>query len=94
MLQKFLKKIDFNRMSTDVKTGNGIYDNNFADKFLALFKDKEPEWVVIASTLIDSTNYFEVEQEILNKVYAIKSDFNRSYIDEVWNDLKNKNLVQ
>ena len=90
----YYEKIDFNRMSTDVKTGNGIYDNNFADKFLALFKDKEPEWVVIASTLIDSTNYFEVEQEILNKVYAIKSDFNRSYIDEVWNDLKNKNLVQ
>jgi uncharacterized protein YwgA len=90
----YYEKIDVNRMSADVKTENEIYDNNFADKFLSLFKDKEPEWVVIASTLIDSKNYFEDEQEILNKVYAIKSDFNRSYIDEVWNDLKNKNLVQ
>ena len=44
----YYEQIDVNRMSADVKTGNGVYDNNFANKFLALFKDKEPEWVVIS----------------------------------------------
>ena len=69
-------------------------DIGFTKKFLSLFKDKEPEWLVIASTLIDSKNYFEDEQEILNKVYAMKSDYGRGYIDDVWNELKNKRLVE
>jgi hypothetical protein len=60
---------------------------------LDLFKDKELEWLVIASILIDSKNYFEDEQEILNKVYAIKPEYNKTYIGDVWNELKNRNLV-
>lgn len=90
----YYEKIDVNTMSVDVKSGNWNYDKNFANKFLELFGDKEPQWLELASTIIDSTNYFEDEQETLNKVYAIKSDYSRSYIDDVWNDLKNKILIQ
>jgi hypothetical protein len=62
--------------------------------FLSLFKDKELDWLVIASTLIDTTNYFEDEQEILNKVYLMKSDYSKNYIDDIWKELKNKEMVK
>jgi uncharacterized protein YwgA len=90
----YYEKIDVNTMSVDVKAKNWNYDKNFANKFLELFGDKEPQWLEVASTIIDSINYFEDEQETLNKVYAIKSDYSRNYIDDVWNELKDKNLVQ
>lgn len=90
----YYEKLDINRISVEVKAGNWKRDNSFIDKFLALFGNKELEWLVIASTLVDSNNYFEDEQEILKKVYAIKSDYSKDYIDDVWNDLKNKDLVQ
>ncbi|MDQ2684394.1 MAG: hypothetical protein M3Y25_00955 [Thermoproteota archaeon] len=90
----YYEQLDVNRISADVKTRNWNYDNSFIMRFLDLFKDKELEWLVIASTLIDSTKYFEDEQEILNKVYAIKSDYSRGFIDDVWNKLINKDLVQ
>jgi len=88
------EKIDVNTMSVDVKAGNWHHDKIFANKFLALFGDKEPQWLEVASTIIDITNHFNDEQETLNKVYAIKSDYGRSYIDDVWNDLKIKSLIQ
>lgn len=90
----YYETMDINRINADIRNRNWNYDNSFTERFLDLFKDKELEWLVIASTLIDSTNYFEDEQEILNKVYAIKSDYGKNYIDDVWNELKNKNLVQ
>jgi uncharacterized protein YwgA len=90
----YYETMDINRINADIRNRNWNYDNSFTERFLDLFKDKELEWLVIASTLIDSTNYFEDEQEILNKVYAIKSDYSKNYIDDVWNELKNKNLVQ
>lgn len=90
----YYETMDMNRINADIRNRNWNYDNSFTQRFLDLFKDKELEWLVIASTLIDSTNYFEVEQEILNKVYAIKSDYSKNYIDDVWNESKNKNLVQ
>ena len=89
----YYEKIDPN-MSTEVNIRNENHDIGFTKKFLSLFKDKDPEWLVIASTLIDSKNYFEDEQEILNKVYLMKSDYSRGYIDDVWNELKNKRLVE
>jgi hypothetical protein len=58
-----------------------------------LFKDKEPEWLEVATTLIDSSKYCESEQETLDKVYAIKSKYSKVYIDEVWTELKNKELI-
>jgi uncharacterized protein YwgA len=90
----YYEQLDVNRISADVKTRNWNYDNSFIKRFSNLFNDKELEWLVIASTLIDSTKYFEDEQEILNKVYAIKSDYSRGFIDGVWNELINKDLVQ
>lgn len=90
----YYEKIDPNEMSREVNTRNWNHDSGFTKKFLSLFKDKEPEWLVISSTLVDSKNYFEDEQEILNKVYSMKSDYGRGYIDDVWDELKNKNLVQ
>jgi hypothetical protein len=60
---------------------------------LTLFRDKEPDWLEVAATLIDSMNYCENEQESLNKVYAIKSKFSREYIDDIWNELKDNSLV-
>ncbi len=86
--------MDLNKITTDLKNRNWNYDSSFAEIFLSLFKDKEQEWLVISSTLIDSINYFEDEQEILNKVYAMKSDYSKNYIDDVWKELKNKDLVQ
>ncbi|TVP40754.1 hypothetical protein NARC_60141 [Candidatus Nitrosocosmicus arcticus] len=89
----FYEELDLNRISSDVKEKNWIDDIIFTDRFLTLFKDKEPEWLVVAATLIDSTNYCENEQESLNKVYAIKSKYSRDYIDDIWNELKGKSLV-
>ncbi len=61
---------------------------------MTLFGDKEPQWLEVASTIIDSNNHFNDEQVTLNKVYAIKSDHSKSFIDDVWNDLKDKSLIQ
>ncbi|MDF0680255.1 MAG: hypothetical protein P0116_04755 [Candidatus Nitrosocosmicus sp.] len=58
-------------MSVDVKAGFWNFDKIFANKFLALFGDKEPQWLEVASTLLDNINYFESENETLIKVYAI-----------------------
>jgi uncharacterized protein YwgA len=78
----------------DIIKKNWKLDTNFTKRFLSLFKDKELDWLVIASTLIDTTNYFEEEQEILNKAYAMKSDYSKNYIDDVWKELKNKEMVK
>ena len=85
--------MDINRINADIMKNDWKLDNGFTSRFLDFFKDKELEWLVVASTLIDSNNYFEDEQEILNKVYAMKSDYSKDYIDDVWNELKNMNLV-
>ena len=73
---------------------NWKLDTNFTKRFLNLFKDKELEWLIISSTLIDISNYLEDEQEILNKVHAIKSDYSKAYVNDVWKELKNKGLIE
>lgn len=90
----YYERIDVNIMSVDVKARNWNYDNIFANKFFPLFGDKVPQWLEVASTIIDCTNHFEDEEETLKKVYAIKSDYSKKYIDDVWTELKNKGLVQ
>jgi len=89
----YYEELDLDRVSSDVKDNNWNNDKNFTDRFLTLFKDKEPEWLEVAATLIDSTNYCENEQESLNKVYIIKSMYRQDYIDEIWDELKQKDLV-
>lgn len=90
----YYETMDTNSMNTIIINKKWKLDTHFTKVFLDLFKDKELEWLVIASILIDSKNFFEDEQEILNKVYAIKSEYSKKYIGDVWNELKNKNLVQ
>lgn len=91
----YYEKLDTSRVDTDdVIKKNWKLNTSFTKKFLDLFKDKELDWLVIASTLIDNTNYFEDEQEILNKVYTMKSDYSKNYIDDVWKELKNKETVK
>ena len=74
---------------------NRNWQNNdkFTDRFLSLFKDKDPNWLEVAATLIDSINYCENEQESLDKVYAIKSKYSSDFIEDIWNELKEKDLV-
>lgn len=91
----YYEKLDSSVIDADdIIKSNWKLDTNFAKMFLYLFKDKELDWLVIASTLIDTTNYFEDEQEILNKVYAMKADYSKNYIDDVWKELKNKEMVK
>jgi uncharacterized protein YwgA len=91
----YYEKLDTSRVDTDdVIKKNWKLNTSFTKKFLDLFKDKELDWLIIASTLIDNTNYFEDEQEILNKVYTMKSDYSKNYIDDVWKELKNKETVK
>ncbi len=89
----YYEDLDLNEVSSEINTKQWIDDPVFTGRFLTLFKDKEPEWLEMAATLVDSTNYCENEEESLNKVYAIKSKFSRRYIDDIWNELKEKNLV-
>jgi uncharacterized protein YwgA len=89
----YYETMDINRINADIMKNDWKLDNSFTSRFLDFFKDKELEWLIVASTLIDSNNYFEDEQEILNKVYAMKSDCSKDYINDVWNELKNMNLV-
>jgi uncharacterized protein YwgA len=90
----YYEKLDTSGIESDEEIKkNWKLDTSFAKRFLSLFEDKELDWLVIASTLIDTTNYFEDEQEILNKVYVMKSDYSKNYIDDVWKELKNKEMV-
>ena len=89
----YYEKLETSGIDPEIIRKNWELDTSFT-KFLDLFKDKELEWLIIASTLIDNTNYFEDEQEILNKVYVMKSDYSKNYIDDVWKELKNKEMVQ
>ncbi len=89
----YYEELDLNGISSDINEKKWKDDPVFTDRFLTLFKDKEAEWLEVAATLIDSTNYCENEEESLNKVYAIKSKFSRGYIDDIWNELKDKSLV-
>ena len=90
----YYETMDTNSINASIISKKWKLDISFTKGFLDLFKDKELEWLVIASILIDSKKYFEDEQEILNKVYAIKSEYSKKYIGDVWNELKNRNLVQ
>ena len=87
------EEIDLNRLLADVK--NKTWNNNpdFTERYLTLFKNQDPEWLEVATTLVDSTFYCEDEHECLRKVYAIKSMYSGDYIFDVWNDLKKKGLV-
>ena len=89
----YYEELDLNRITLDVKQKKWIKDKIFTERFLVLFRDKEPDWLEVAATLIDSTNYCENEQESLNKVYAIKSKYSREYINGIWNELKANSLV-
>jgi uncharacterized protein YwgA len=90
----YYEKLDASVIDADdIIQKNWKLDGSFTKRFLDLFKDKELDWLVIASTLIDNTNYFENEQEILNKVYVMKSDYSKNYIDDVWKELKNKDMA-
>ena len=90
----YYEGLDLDKISSAINEKNWIDDTVFTDRFLTLFKDKDPEWLEVAATLVDSTDYCENEQESLNKVYAIKSMFSRDYINNIWNELKDKSLVQ
>ena len=90
----YYENMDIDRINNDLKKRKWDSDSDLTKNFLTLFKEKELEWLIISSTLIDSTNYLEFEQEILNKVYAMKSDYSKSYIDDVWNELKDNGLVK
>ena len=83
-----LEKISFHK-ADDVQN----HEKRFFDMFLELFEGKEPEWLEVAATLIDVTNYSENEQECLNRVYTMKSKYIARFIDNAWNELKDKNLV-
>jgi uncharacterized protein YwgA len=85
--------LDLDLVSSDINEKRWANNSAFTDRFLTLFKDKEPEWLEVAATLVDSTDYCENEQESLNKVYVIKSQFRKDYIDNIWNELKDKDLV-
>jgi uncharacterized protein YwgA len=89
----YYEELDLNRIALDVKQKKWINDKTFTERFLVLFRDKEPDWLEVAATLIDSTTYCENEQESLNKVYAIKSKYSREYINGIWNELKDNSLV-
>jgi uncharacterized protein YwgA len=89
----YYEGLDLDSISSDINEKKWINDTVFTDKFLKLFKEKDHEWLEVAATLVDSTNYCENEQESLNRVYAIKSMFSRDYIANIWNELKDKSLV-
>lgn len=81
------------KVSNFIRNCDWSENKTFAEKFLDLFEGKDPEWLEVATTLIDSSKYCESEQETLDKVYAIKSKYSKGYIDDVWTDLKDKELV-
>ncbi|GKS60680.1 hypothetical protein YTPLAS21_01380 [Candidatus Nitrosocosmicus sp.] len=85
--------MDLQATSLDLNKTEWTFDNDFSQRFLELFKDKDVNWLEVATTLIDSTNYCENEQESLDKVYAIKSKYSSSFIDSTLDELKEKSLV-
>jgi uncharacterized protein YwgA len=89
----YYEKIDYNGKFLDGNDVLRTIDNAFSERFMELFKDKDANWLEVAATLIDSTNYCESEQESLDKVYAIKSKYDSSFIDSTLNELKEKSLV-
>ena len=89
----YYEKMDLQATSLDLNKTEWTFDNDFSQRFLELFKDKDVNWLEVATTLIDSTNYCENEQESLDKVYAIKSKYSSSFIDRTLDELKEKSLV-
>lgn len=88
----YYEKMDSGKF-LDTSDPDWTIDNTFSEQFMELFKGKDANWLEVATTLIDSTNYCENEQESLNKVYAIKSQYNSSFIDNTLDELKEKSLV-
>ncbi len=89
----YYEQMDFHGMALELSKSGWTFDNDFSQRFMELFKDKDANWLEVATTLIDSTNYCENEQESLDKVYAIKSKYSSSYIDNTLDELKEKSLV-
>ena len=89
----YYEKMDLQAAALDLNKTEWTFDNDFSQRFLELFKDKDVNWLEVATTLIDSTNYCENEQESLDKVYAIKSKYSSSFIDSTLDELKEKSLV-
>ncbi|HEU5120982.1 MAG TPA: hypothetical protein VFT71_08335 [Candidatus Nitrosocosmicus sp.] len=88
----YYEKMDSGKF-LDTSDPGWTIDSTFSEQFMELFKGKDANWLEVATTLIDSTNYCENEQESLNKVYAIKSQYNSSFIDNTLDELKEKSLV-
>ena len=89
----YYEKMDLREMALDLSKAGWTFDNDFSQRFMELFKGKDANWLEVATTLIDSTNYCENEQESLDKVYAIKSKYSSSFIDSTLDELKEKSLV-
>lgn len=89
----YYEKMDYDEKFLDGNDQGWSIDNAFSERFMELFKDKDVNWLEVATTLIDGTNYSENERELLDKVYAIKSKYNSSFIDNTLDELKEKRLV-
>ena len=63
------------------------------DEFLTSLKN-DPQWLEIATTLIDRNHVIHSRDTLVNRVYHIKSHFNLQFIHSVLDDLVKHNLVK
>jgi uncharacterized protein YwgA len=65
------------------------------DRFISVFLDKNVEWLEIASTLIDvKDRSLEIGTDsLIEKVSELKSNYDKKYIEEVFNDLCREKLI-
>ena len=62
--------------------------------FIHLVKDKNNDWLEIATTLIDRNRTIAQRDSLLENIENTKNGFTRKFIANVLNDLKNINLVK
>lgn len=77
----------------DVKNNNTILHPDFNQNDFLIATQNNTDWLEIATTLIDRNKTTPDRPVLLDKVYAIKPQFDIEFISSILDDLVKRNLV-
>lgn len=89
---------DYYTLAEDRELYNKLSSNELptsfrSNDFLDLVKNKNENWLEIATTLLDLKENYDDDDKLTQKVHDIKIGYTTEYISEVLQDLKDKTII-
>jgi uncharacterized protein YwgA len=84
---------DIARTNTNLKS-KGNLDNNFREKeFFNYVRDKDKEWLEVASTLLELSDHYSDKESLIEKTLNAKPHIKKNKVNEIVIELEKSNLL-